>query len=304
MNSSPFALWHFWLLAAFGMGAAAVVGFACGVYYERTSLTRLARTVRRRAARAVDQLTRQLQQLTELCRALEKATAVDRLAQRLDELERRRDELTRALTATLDRLKARAAALPKPTPPRGRSVRRRAVRWRQPPAPDNGDYTEVLQTARSNLQLLLESGPHAQAGLLLVQVDRLPLLRRRYGPHAEALAEKVGQLVAARLNPYDFFCRVADDTFLALLPDVDVETGTDRAARVRRAIRDYRFRLNGDSGPEVLVTASLAYVQCRHGEPPDVALSRAQEGLARSQRYGRNQLHTFDGHQFVRCLTP
>ena len=99
----------------------------------------------------------------------------------------------------------------------------------------------------------------------------------------------------------DSVCHYNGSTFGVLMPNVDDSTGRKLAEAIRQTVRQYHFRLD-ESGPEVLVTASFGYTTCLPDDNHDLALNRAGNALAKSERRGRNQLHVHDGNTLANCL--
>ena len=304
MSTDP--LLQVWLLAGIGMLLAAAVGFAGGVFYERTSLRRLARRTHRHAARLFSSMLVQLDALSEACQALGTACHFRLASHQIGELESCRERLLNALTAVLERQKASDRAAGEGSvgrKPRARKSRSNGLKWAAVPNTSDGALDETREIARKNVALLLESGVDGEprGGVLLVRVDRVRQLRKRFGAAAAGqFVRKVGELVAGAVRPGDFVGEYGEDTFVALFPGVDVCEGSQLADAIRRSIRQYHFHLN-ESGPEVLVTASLGYAQCLSEDQPDWVLNRAQHAVSRSERRGRNQLYVCDGTRLAHC---
>ncbi|HID22160.1 MAG TPA: hypothetical protein EYP14_07130, partial [Planctomycetaceae bacterium] len=195
-----------WLLAGLGMLLAASVGFVGGVVYERTNLRRLARRTHRHAARLVSSVLGQLDVLTDVCQALAAAGAVRPLASRIGEWESCRDRLVTALNAVLERQTAGGqAGAPSGVTFRGRKRRPSPVKWIALPEGDD-NFDERSEVVLKNVALLLESATDAepQGGVLLVRVDRVRQLRKRFGVAAASqFVRKVGELVAGAVRPRD-----------------------------------------------------------------------------------------------------
>ncbi|NOX54931.1 MAG: GGDEF domain-containing protein [Planctomycetes bacterium] len=295
-----------WLLTGLGMLLAAAIGFAGGVLYERTSLRRLARRTHRHATRLFSSLLGQLDLLTDVSQALAAASQLRLASRQIGELEACRTRLLKALTAILERQKndgQTASHLALNPPSRNRKHRPTPIKWASVPDSGQDEFDERCEAIAKNVALLIESASAGEprGGVLLVRVDRVQQLRKRFGPTAAAqFVRKVGELVAGAVRPGDFVGEYAEHTFVALFPGVDLCEGKQLADAIRRSIRQYHFHLN-ESGPEVLVTASLGYAQCLPEDQPDWVLNRAQHALSRSERRGRNQLHICDGTRLTHC---
>ena len=97
-------------------------------------------------------------------------------------------------------------------------------------------------------------------------------------------------------------CKLRDDTIVVLIPAVDAQTGRSLSHCVRDVVKNYHFRLDA-TGPEVLVTASFGFTRCFRSDDGELALNRAGNALARSQKRGRNQRHVDDGRSVKHCVS-
>jgi PleD family two-component response regulator len=99
----------------------------------------------------------------------------------------------------------------------------------------------------------------------------------------------------------DLVCRCNSETLGIIFPGLDIDSGARLGRMIRDSIRNHHFHM-GETGPEVIVTASLGCTPCRPDEDADLVLNRALDAVSKSQRLGRNQLHVHDGRGLVHCF--
>ena len=141
-------------------------------------------------------------------------------------------------------------------------------------------------------------------------VEKLPLLQRWLGTggtvtptELQVLIKRLSTLLCRSIREVDLTCHVAVHTFGIILQDLSPEAGEKLATTIRNAIANSRFRIE-ESGPEVLITASLGFSTLKETDTVDLVLNRAQGALQRSERVGRNQLHVHDGAALVHATCP
>ncbi|MFO0919924.1 MAG: GGDEF domain-containing protein [Planctomycetaceae bacterium] len=177
-----------------------------------------------------------------------------------------------------------------------------AITWQKETA-DALTSLPDLKSFEQNLANMLFQGKECdqESGLLLVKMDKADALRRRLGaPSVEKLLGRLISVVVRSARDQDLVCRVSDDTLALLCPAMAPLAGMKVAEKIRESVRNYHFRVD-DNGPEVLVTASFGYANCEPGDSAELVRDRAQDGLARSQSLGRNQLHIHDGQHRALC---
>ena len=89
------------------------------------------------------------------------------------------------------------------------------------------------------------------------------------------------------LRPFDIAGRWGGEEFLAVVVNVDVETLTTVAERMRSLVAQSRLQQNGDN---ITVTVSVGATLVLPGDDPDSLLERADHGMYRSKAEGRNQV--------------
>lgn len=286
---------YFWAWALATLGTALVVGFAAGCVW---TTWREATTLWRAKAR-IESLCKLLE--TRLQSAILTCNAVQNFSPwkpAPEQTQRFRQQST-ALVGLLQQLQQR---LPDEAPPVPEIVAfdPLKIRWTKKPL---DPLTQLPDRAccDKNLDLLLGLSKKARlpCGVLLVRMDRLDTLQSRLGPtEADHLRKKFANVTCQSAREGDLICQFSADTLAVLMPQITPTTGPEVAEQIRRTLRSYRFRsLVGET--EVLVTASLGYTLCGFDDRAGLALSRAADALARSQRLGRNQLHMHDGRSVL-----
>lgn len=267
---------------------AAALGFFAGVRHERGAAARALRRARRSLEQLVSLVSTRLREAEEACRLIQ-CSATGRLS---SDQARQIDEQRRRIVESVSRLQS----LPLGTDgdPNPRAVEPFSLTWSS--RPSGGEFPDRI-AFDENLAAMLAAGERSDSsgGLLLVKADRLDTLSRRLSADAvEKLLWKLGGVVCRAARDADLVCRIGPDAFAVLLPDLAEGEGARIAHAVRDSIRHHHFRAD-ESGPEVLLTASLGYSPCHAGDNADLVMNRAGDALLRSQKRGRNQLHLHDG---------
>lgn len=289
--------WQAWSVAALALTAG--LAFAAGMWYARSA----PRRALRRAEHRLDELVRIVHSsLDSAQRTCELLGAFPNLLLTLEQLERL-DQRQAQLLTTINGIVARqrerlspqspAIAAEAPAAPRVKFT----ITWIRTPQDPETELPDQ-SACQTNVAAMLEASQNSAApcGLLLVKIDRLEHLRNRFGrAAARQFLRRMARLCIQSSRDADLVCRHSDDTLAVLLPDIDPQMGCQLADRIRAAIRGHRFRLDDETGPEVLVTASFGFTPCDGSDDPQLVLSRAGDALDRSQRRGRNQLHIHDG---------
>lgn len=152
----------------------------------------------------------------------------------------------------------------------------------------------------ANLEMMLLSGTSTEltSGLLLVQMNQYEQLKARFGLMAPVKFMKtISRLVLHKIRDEDVICLWKSDTLAILFPGFSASEGQTHAEAIRDAIRHHHFRQE-TNGPEVVVTASFAYINCVPGDSAELVLDRGLHALTKSQKQGRNQLIIQDSHTY------
>lgn len=300
--ASPTGFRWYWLVLA--PGATAVLGFLAGWLFARYSLRWRMKRAAGQADRLVACVTETLAAAQRTCLALEQTTGLLLDSGQTEQLQQYHGELTGSLSRILqqqgelaEQARAEAAELE-------RRKSEFAIDWQRDVEAEAASGGMPDRDAfEQNFELLLNAGRDSgvQSGLLLVRIDRLADLTRRFGEEAaDTFVQRVSQVVLRAVRDDDLLCRYSRDTLAVLLPGIETARGVELARAVRDSVRHHHFRLEADA-PEVYVTASLGFTPCLPVDNPDLTLNRAGDALAQSVRSGRNQLHMHDGRRLTAC---
>jgi diguanylate cyclase (GGDEF)-like protein len=286
-----------WAFAAAGFLVAAVVGFAAGVNYAKHAAQRAVERVRKGLASLYGHVVSSIETARSACQMLETFPDLKLSMEQLGRLQEKQSSLLQAVQRIVD----------------GQQV---PVEPEPPPAVTMPDMTWVLepQHAVTKLpdraafdanrdmlaRLAAESG--FSTGLLLVQIDRVDHLKRRFGVAGmQTFTRTMAGLICRSMRDADVACQFAPETFAVLMPGATEAAARETAESIRRTIRHHHFR-SSDNGPEVMVTASFGLAEFAGEDGPDLAIARAENALQSSRKQGRNQLFFDSGRSLVACV--
>ncbi|MBL8325465.1 MAG: GGDEF domain-containing protein [Rubrivivax sp.] len=139
---------------------------------------------------------------------------------------------------------------------------------------------ECERVARTGLPLAL--------GLL--DIDNFKKLNDRLGHAAGDTALKsLAGAVRERLRPGDHVARFGGEEFVVLMSGLGLEESCQALTRLQRSLSASLFLHDGE---EVFVTFSAGVTLWREGEPMEATVERADGGLYRAKRNGKNQTCT------------
>jgi diguanylate cyclase (GGDEF)-like protein len=128
--------------------------------------------------------------------------------------------------------------------------------------------------------------------VIMFDFDHFKQINDRYG-HAtgDQVLSDAARLLRDQLREVDVVGRYGGDEFVILLPETRLPTARVVAERLRRSIARADFRVNGDDGAQVKLTASLGVAQYTEDcEDIDALLDRADQALYRSKQAGNDQV--------------
>jgi len=290
-----------WLGGILVLLAATAAGFLAGFWCARASQRRAEQRSRSGTSQLVQTLLKALDTARELCLLLERTPRYAVPTEAYEQLNQRRG----GLLESLSRLIGRAINLSAEAGAESASQRpgHLQVEWVREPVDADSELPD--RTAfDTNLSAVLAASTeaHRDSSLLLVRVDKMPALVARYGrPNAEKLIKRMASVVCRAARDDDLVCRCNSETLGIILPGLDIDSGARLGRMIRDSIRNHHFHM-GETGPEIIVTASFGCTPCRPDEDPDLVLNRALDAVSKSQRLGRNQLHVHDGQGLVHCF--
>jgi diguanylate cyclase (GGDEF)-like protein len=130
--------------------------------------------------------------------------------------------------------------------------------------------------------------------LLLIDIDHFKAYNDNYGHQAGDLAiHRVGQVLRRTLQrPLDFVSRYGGEEFAAIVADVDEESATLLAERVREAVLGEGIEhAHSSTGRRVSVSIGLAYLHPWNSDrSPKGFIQIADEALYAAKQAGRNRV--------------
>ena len=125
-------------------------------------------------------------------------------------------------------------------------------------------------------------------GVLFADIDQFKSVNDTYGHQiGDQVLKMVGHTMLNALRPFDTAGRWGGEEFLAVVVNVDLETLTGVAERMRALVAQSRLQLNGDN---LTVTVSVGATLVLPGDDSETLLQRADQGMYRSKSGGRNQV--------------
>ena len=282
-----------WVGGGMTLVVTAVAAFAAGAAYARQAVHRTTRKARKQLSKLYPMVVERIEAAQDACGLLEAFPGLRLSSAQMERLDRKRERLLKTVEKIVESQAAVVSqTLPEPI----------VINWVREPE-DSLTGLPDRTAFESNLASLLEGGNQSQieSGLLLIKVDRFDHLQKRYGTTAaKRLFKKLATVVCRVLRDEDLICRYNRETFAVLMPNLDAQLGQQRAAAIRKTVRNHHFRVE-QGAPEVLVTASFGFALCPPGDHADLALNRAGDALSKSFKRGRNQLHVHDGSGLRYC---
>lgn len=126
--------------------------------------------------------------------------------------------------------------------------------------------------------------------VLLVDVDHFKCINDTRG-HAvgDMVLQTLAQLMQRHVRAQDMVFRYGGEEFLLLLPDITLETATQRAEALRVAFGQTPLRVNGKDAPPLTVTLSCGVATFPlHADQGEALINCADQALYAAKRQGRN----------------
>ncbi|MCP5367758.1 MAG: GGDEF domain-containing protein [Hyphomicrobiales bacterium] len=131
------------------------------------------------------------------------------------------------------------------------------------------------------------------ASVLYIDIDLFKRINDHSGHAAgDEVLRSFAALVSRQARTIDRFGRLGGEEFLLVLPETDTDAARDVAERLRRAVEDFAFQVDGTRIP---VTVSTGVATLRVGEDADALLSRADRALFAAKEGGRNRVELAAG---------
>jgi diguanylate cyclase (GGDEF)-like protein len=289
-------------LICFGIGLliAVSLGFVGGYLLGKGGPRRDIRRARKHLQNCYQHVQQSLETAYAACTLLEKYPGTILTEDQSADLNRKRSKLL----DLINRLVERRAPDPDPALKPQKSEKKQLQefppqQWTLLPEQTHIKLPDA-SAFEANLEMMLLAGTETElnSGMLLIQMNQSEQLKERFGIMAPAKFMKtLSRLALHKIRDEDVICVWKSDTLGVLFPGFTVSEGQACAELIRDAIRHHHFRLE-TSSPEVVVTASLAYITCIPGDSTELALERGAHALEQSQKQGRNQLIIQDSHSY------
>ncbi len=125
-------------------------------------------------------------------------------------------------------------------------------------------------------------------GVLFADLDHFKFVNDRHGHTTGDLVLKmVGQTMLNALRPFDIAGRWGGEEFLAVVVNVDIETLSTVAERLRSLVAQSRLPQDGDN---ITVTVSVGATLVLPGDDSRSLMERADQAMYQSKAQGRNQV--------------
>ncbi|MBI5367432.1 MAG: diguanylate cyclase [Planctomycetes bacterium] len=137
---------------------------------------------------------------------------------------------------------------------------------------------------------LLEAAVRRRSPLsvLMLDLDHFKSINDTYGHAAgDSVLRVLGTILKECLRAADVGCRMGGEEFAALLPGTAREGALGVAERVRAAVANFPFELDGKA---VRVSISVGLAFPREGDTIETVLARADKALYRAKTAGRNRV--------------
>jgi diguanylate cyclase (GGDEF)-like protein len=133
-----------------------------------------------------------------------------------------------------------------------------------------------------------DRGGHSELAALLLRVDYLDEIRRRYGiAGSERVLAAVGRLLSGQARGADLPVRYDDRQLVVFLHCAEAEQAVAFGRRIAMLLSAQQLEWRGDV---IKVTASMGVALRRPGEPLDALLGRAAARLEEARAGGANRI--------------
>jgi diguanylate cyclase (GGDEF)-like protein len=124
--------------------------------------------------------------------------------------------------------------------------------------------------------------------VVLADLDDFKRINDRFGhPAGDIVLLKFADLIRAHVREVDVPGRLGGEEFAILLPETDAQGALTGAERLRRALAEHSFELEGRT---VEVTASFGVAEHTPGQSADELLRSADAALYRAKEQGKNRV--------------
>lgn len=128
--------------------------------------------------------------------------------------------------------------------------------------------------------------------IMMLDLDHFKQFNDTYGHEAgDAVLRELGEALLASVRDEDIVCRYGGEEFIAIFPEVSLETAMGRAEAIRRVVSEMRIRNRGEILTETTISIGVA-VYPRHGDTLEEIMRAADRALYEAKHLGRNRVVT------------
>lgn len=130
-------------------------------------------------------------------------------------------------------------------------------------------------------------------GLLMIDIDHFKQINDLYGHRVgdDALRD-LAKVLTAATREMDLIARYGGEEFAVILPGTTTTESKETAERVRQAIEDHPFTVEGH---DVSLTVSVGIASAMRSDDANLLVRRADTALYSAKQRGRNQAYFHDG---------
>jgi diguanylate cyclase (GGDEF)-like protein len=126
--------------------------------------------------------------------------------------------------------------------------------------------------------------------LLLFDVDDFKTINDSHGHQAgDFVLKSIGERLVLKTRSSDVVARYGGDEFVMILPETEIAGARIKAERCREAIETLEIKVD-DLVIRTTLSVGVAVYDSHHAGPKDTLIDRADRGLYRSKRDGRNRV--------------
>ena len=161
------------------------------------------------------------------------------------------------------------------------------------------DYLTGLRTRgyfeqQLDLEVKRSDRKHEQFSLLMVDIDHFKSLNDNYGHHVgDQVLRQVTSLLIKDMREVDTVARYGGEEFVIILPEASEQEAVSVAQRLRRAVQNCDFEIEGVEGHERLTISIGIAVYGRDADCRQKLIEYADSALYAAKSRGRNQVLTY-----------
>lgn len=131
--------------------------------------------------------------------------------------------------------------------------------------------------------------------VIMMDLDHFKRFNDTFGHDAgDLLLREIGRVLQSQVRDSDIACRYGGEEFALILPDTTLDTGCQRAERIREAAHGLNLQHAGWSLGKVALSAGVA-VYPENGSDPATLLRAADQALYRAKHEGRDRVVLAEG---------